>query len=178
VATPVDLLQGIPEVTNVPANETSVNAVAARGDNANVALRGLTAANTLVLMNGRRMPFHPFNTSSVNVNTLPMSGIQQVEVLRDGASAVYGSDAVAGVINFVTKKDPEGTEISLRYGVPEHGGGMNVQGGINFGRTFADGKGSWVTNVTGFNRDAIYLYERASSRSADKLAFARPPFSD
>src|SRR4051812_43557821 len=143
-ATPMDLLIGIPQVTNIPANETSTNAVAARGDNANVALRGLGAANTLVILNGRRMPFHPFNTSAVNVNTLPTAGLQQVEILRDGASAVYGSDAVAGVINYVTRKKPEGGELSVRFGVTEHGGGMDIQGSIINGYTFGKGKGTWL----------------------------------
>lgn len=175
--TPVDMLSAIPQITNIPANETSVNAVAARGDNANVALRGIGSQNTLVIMNGRRMPFHPFNTSSVNVNTLPTSGIGQVEVLRDGASAVYGSDAVAGVINYVMRKDLNGGEISARYGVTEHGGGMDGQVNISFGKPFANGKGRWVTNATAYNRDAIYLYERDYSATTDKIALARPPFN-
>lgn len=176
-ATPMDLLTAIPQITNIPANETSTNAVAARGDNANVALRGLGASNTLVVLNGRRTPFHPFNTSSVNVNTLPTFGLQQVEVLRDGASAIYGSDAVAGVVNYVTKKEPSGSEVSVRFGVTEHGGGMDGQLNIGYGTTFAGGKGSWLLNYTAYNRDAIYLSERESSRYNNKSAEARAPWN-
>ncbi len=176
-ATPMDMLAGIPQVTNIPNNETSTNAVAARGGNANVALRGLGAANTLVVLNGRRMPFHPFNTSAVNVNTLPSSGIQQIEVLRDGASSIYGSDAVAGVINYVTKKNPNGGEYSLRYGVTEHGGGMDGKFDASYGKSFANGKGTWLIGLSLYNRDAIYWREREYSAHANKSAQARPPFN-
>ncbi len=176
-ATPSDLLIAIPQITNLPNNETSTNAVASRGDNVNVSLRGLGAGTTLVLLNGRRMPVHPFETARVNVNTLPTFGVQQVEVLRDGASAIYGSDAVAGVVNYVTRKDPNGGEVALRYGQTEHGGGTDVRGSFGFGRTFAQEKGSFIFNVTAYNRDPIFLSQRDFSRSADKTALARPPFN-
>ncbi len=176
-ATPADLLAAIPEITNIPNNETSTNAVAARGDNANIALRGLGAGKTLVLLNGRRMPSHPFNTSSVNVNTLPTFGVQQVEVLRDGASAIYGSDAVAGVVNYVTRKDPRGEEVSLRFGVTEHGGGSDEQGNFGLGGVFGGGKGSLLFNFTAYNRDPIFLWQRASSRSSDQTTKARAPWN-
>ena len=176
-ATPMDLLAGIPQVTDIPNNETSTNAVAARGGNANVALRGLGAANTLVILNGRRTPFHPFNTSAVNVNTLPSFGIQQVEVLRDGASSIYGSDAVAGVINYVTKRKSVGAEYSVRYGVTEHGGGMDIKADFGYGMTFAKGKGSWLMGLSLYNRDAIYWKERDWSKNANKSTYARPPWN-
>ena len=176
-ATPYDLLIGIPEVTNIPSNESSLNAVAARGDNANVALRGLGAANTLVLLNGRRTPFHPFNTSSVNVNTLPVSGLSQIEVLRDGASAIYGSDAVAGVINYVTEKKPHGSSISQRFGMTQHGGGMDYQLNGSYGTTLAEGKGSWTMSYTGYNRAKIMLAQRAVSANTNRMAEARAPWN-
>lgn len=179
-ATPMDLLAGIPQITNIPSNETSTNAVAGRGGNANVALRGLGATNTLVILNGRRMPFHPHNSSnqsSVNVNTLPTFGISQIEVLRDGASAIYGSDAVAGVVNYVTKKNADGGSWEVRYGVTEHGGGMDIQGNLRFGKTFAEGKGTWITSLTAYNRDAIYLWERESSANTNRSDSARAPWN-
>jgi len=176
-ATPMDLLIGIPEVTNIPANETSTNAVAARGDNANVALRGLGTVNTLVLLNGRRMPAHPLTSSAVNVNTLPTFGLQQVEVLRDGASAIYGSDAVAGVINYVTDPKPHGAMISQRFGVTQHGGGMDEKLDIGFGKSFADGRGSMVFSYSGYARDEIGLWQRAFSANTNRLQYARAPWN-
>ena len=176
-ATSMDLLIGIPEITNIPANESSLNAVAARGDNANAALRGLGAANTLILLNGRRVPMEPFNTSSVNVNTLPTSGLQQIEVLRDGASAIYGSDAVAGVINYVTDKKPHGGSISQRFGATQHGGGKDYKLDINYGDTFADGKGSYVIQYSGYARQKIMYGQRDISRMTDHLSQARAPWN-
>lgn len=174
--TPVDLLQALPEVTNIPQNETSLGANSGRGGNANVALRGLGAANTLILLNGRRMPFFPISTSSVNVNTLPTFGLSQVEVLRDGASSIYGTDAIAGVINYVTNTETRGTQVSVRYGVTEHGGGMDIKGDIGYGTTFAEGKGTWLTNFSAYYRDKIWLVDREISKSNDRSNLARPPF--
>ena len=74
----------------------------------NANLRGLGANSTLVLLNGRRMAGHPFGSIggsvAVDLNSIPFAAIDRIEVLRDGASAVYGTDAVAGVINFLTRK--------------------------------------------------------------------------
>lgn len=177
--TPMDQLMGIPYITDFPENETSVNAVAGRGDNANPALRGLGAGNTLVILNGRRMPTQPFtagNISPVNVNVLP-SFAQQIEVLRDGASSIYGSDAVAGVINYVVRPRRDGGEVSVRFGMTEHGGGMDIQGRIGVAKKFADGKGIFVLGASLYNRDAIYLREREVSKSSDKTARQRPNFN-
>src|SRR5437660_1684928 len=90
-------------------------------------LRGLGASSTLVLLNGRRLANHAFGSiggfnaspSAVDLNSIPFSAIERVEVLRDGASAVYGTDAVGGVINFITRTDYRGAEIQAYYGRPQ-----------------------------------------------------------
>ncbi|MCF3651759.1 TonB-dependent receptor plug domain-containing protein [Synoicihabitans lomoniglobus] len=179
--TSMDLLAGIPQVTNFPKNETSVNSVASRGGNAAAALRGVGQSNTLVLLNGRRVPFNPVSSlspadSTVNINALPSVGLQQVEVLRDGASAIYGADAVAGVINYISDVNLYGGTATVRFGATEHGGGMSSQGTISYGTVFAGGKGRWVSTANIFNRDAIYLREREISASTERLDRARPPF--
>ena len=85
-----------------------------------ISLRGLGADATLVLVNGRRVQVSPFaesvTTSFVDINAIPVSAIERLEVLKDGASAVYGSDAVAGVVNVVLRKDFTGAEVSASYG--------------------------------------------------------------
>lgn len=85
-----------------------------------VSLRGLGADATLVLVNGRRVAISSFaegiTTNFVDINSIPVSAIERVEILKDGASAVYGSDAVAGVVNIVLRKDFTGSELSLGYG--------------------------------------------------------------
>ncbi|MDQ1155152.1 TonB-dependent receptor [Brevundimonas sp. SORGH_AS_0993] len=99
----------------------------ARGDVASANLRGLGSGNTLVLLDGRRMVMHPTSQQEngaipvqiVNLNAIPTSALRRVEVLRDGASALYGSDATAGVINFVIDRHYEGAQVTGRYGFSE-----------------------------------------------------------
>ncbi len=78
-------------------------------------LRGLGSPRTLVLIDGRRMPYGTVSNSAANINSIPAQMIERVEVLTGGASAVYGSDAVAGVVNFIMKKDFEGVEVTSQY---------------------------------------------------------------
>jgi iron complex outermembrane receptor protein len=123
-------------VVNLPENETRLGSSGARGDNANINLRNMGATATLILVNGRRMAVNPMTaglSQAVNVNQLPTRGIERIEVLRDGASSIYGSDAVGGVINYVLKRQFDGAEASVRFGAPEHGGGESVQGSFTFG---------------------------------------------
>jgi iron complex outermembrane receptor protein len=88
-------------------------------------LRGLGSQRTLVLLDGRRAAVNASSGSggAVDLNTIPLAAIERIEVLTDGASAVYGSDAVAGVINFILRKDYQGAEAAVYYGSPEHTGG-------------------------------------------------------
>jgi iron complex outermembrane receptor protein len=89
-----------------------------------VSLRGLGEDRTLVLVNGRRLsPFAGGNGAAVNINAIPLAAIERVEVLKDGASAVYGSDAIGGVVNFILKKDYQGLELGATYGQPTRSGG-------------------------------------------------------
>jgi outer membrane receptor protein involved in Fe transport len=104
----------------------------ARGDVASANLRGLGSGNTLVLLDGRRMVLHPTSQQEngtipvqiVNLNAIPSSALRRVEVLRDGASAIYGSDATAGVLNFVIDRGFDGAQVTARYGASE---GTNLE---------------------------------------------------
>ncbi len=86
-------------------------------------LRGLGSGNTLVLLNGRRIATHGLNGQSVDLNSIPLAAIQRVEVLKDGASAIYGTDAIGGVINFILRRDYQGVEVSAFMDKTEGGGG-------------------------------------------------------
>lgn len=176
-ATSVDLIVTIPQVTNIPSTESTTGSQGARGDNANVALRGLPATNSLILLNGRRVAPHGLSGDVVNINQLPTAGLDRIEVLRDGASSIYGSDAVAGVINYVTQPGFSGTELRFRYAVPEHGGGQEAGGTITNGRTFGAGRGRWVTTLNTVYRDSLFLRERDFSADADKSALAPAPWN-
>lgn len=177
---PAELLTSLPSVVNLPENETRLGSSGARGDNANINLRNLGATATLILIDGRRMAINPMTaglSQAVNVNQLPTRGIDRIEVLRDGASAVYGSDAVGGVINYVMRRDYHGTEVSLRYGLPEHGGGESTQAILSFGQHFAGGRGRLFGTIEALYRDAIFLTQRDFSRSADNSARPEAPWN-
>jgi iron complex outermembrane recepter protein len=119
------LPQFVPAVTQFnSAGQVDSNAVSTVGAST-VSLRGLGANRNLVLINGRRaMPINP--TMVVDTNTIPASAIERVEVISGGASAVYGADAVGGVVNFILKDDFEGAEVSIRFADTEHGGNQEV----------------------------------------------------
>lgn len=178
---PSELLTSLPSVVNLPENETRLGSSGARGDNANLNLRNMGATATLVLVNGRRMAINPFTaglSQAVNINHLPTQGIERIEVLRDGASSVYGSDAVGGVINYVLKRDFEGLETLLRYGHPEAGGGQSLQGAVTFGTRFSGERGRLFGTVEALYRDATLLTEREFSRSSLNVDRAPPPFNN
>jgi iron complex outermembrane recepter protein len=182
--TAVDLLTALPQVTNVPMNESSSGGANARGDNANINLRGIGTGNTLILLNGRRVEPHPMTSPdagqlafSVNVNQLPTQGLERVDLLRDGASSIYGSDAVAGVLNFITRRDFRGTALRTRIGLPEHGAGETYQGTLTHGREFGGGNARWLTTFDYLRRQPISYDERSLSKNPDHSAIAPPPFN-
>ena len=105
---------------------TNANSLGAGNQGAVYAnLRGLGDQRTLVLLDGKRMVNSPYTAEGVDLNSLPLALLDHVEVLADGASSIYGSDAIAGVINFITKKDFEGLTASIYGDQTERGGGQS-----------------------------------------------------
>ncbi|MBX7229682.1 MAG: TonB-dependent receptor [Burkholderiaceae bacterium] len=100
-----------------------------------ISLRGLSDERTLVLVNGRRLAaFAGGGGATVNVNAIPLAAIERIEVLKDGASGVYGSDAIAGVVNFILSRSFTGVEVSAGYGTPTaSGGGQNAKASVTAG---------------------------------------------
>jgi iron complex outermembrane receptor protein len=133
--------EGITTIEQVMANlsvsqtqTTSSQAVGASTGGASFAdLRGIGANKTLVLLNGRRLANNAYDSSAPDLNMIPFAALERVEVLRDGASALYGSDAVGGVINFITKKDFQGGVITAGIDSPQHPGGRGYNGNVAFG---------------------------------------------
>jgi iron complex outermembrane receptor protein len=107
------------------ASNSDVVSGAQRGTNglSSANLRGQGSASTLVLLNGRRVAAHGLQGSAVDVNQIPFAAIERVEVLKDGASAIYGTDAIGGVINFITRKDYQGLGVQGFVDATEAGGG-------------------------------------------------------
>jgi len=163
-----DLIRAIPqmgEITFNPSNNPQTSN-AARGDVNSINLRSLGVGNTLVLLNGRRLASHPVSQAGegnvpvlgYNSNSLPVAGIERLEILRDGAAAIYGSDAVAGVVNTVTRDDFDGLSLNARYGYAQgtHRNEWEVYGLA--GHNFAGGRGN-VTLMLDYTRRTAQLAE-------------------
>ena len=131
--------------TNV-ANTAAGGGQGGAGSVSAISLRGLGSARTLVLVNGRRAA--PVGGSTaIDISTIPVSAIERIEVLKDGASAIYGSDAVAGVVNFILRKDFTGAEVTLTAGTPTRDGGGN-ESKASFFAGFGDlGRDRYNVNV-------------------------------
>lgn len=179
-----DLLTSLSQVTGLPGNETATLGATARGDNATVSLRGIPSSNTLVLLNGRRLPPHPISQSeagvptlSTNVNQLPNRGLDRIDVLRDGASSIYGTDAVAGVVNYLTRRSFVGTELQLRYGRTKLGDGEEYRATLTHGFDFAGGKGHGIVTVDYYDRAAMFARDREFSVEADNSYRAPAPWN-
>lgn len=128
-------------------------------------LRGMGVSSTLVLLNGRRMAnfASPGDDAGVDLNSIPAAAIERVEVLLDGASALYGSDAIGGVINFITRRDYQGGEISIQGGV-SHEGGANKRGA-----SLAAGVGDLGRD--GFNLFGVFDLQKTSRLDATQRQF-------
>lgn len=127
----------------------------AQGD-AMINLRGLGAERTLVLVNGRRLAKSPTTGSTQNLNTLPLGAIERIEILSDGASAIYGSDAIGGVINVVLRKDFQGAEMMLggsSPSIPDEGGDRR-EGYVTFGTSTATT--SIIAGASWNDRDIVF----------------------
>ena len=128
------LLQTIGAMSSSGGNTVSTSSGAATGSISSVSLHGLTSLRTLVLLNGRRISPYGIgftgDSVSVDVNSIPLAAIERVEVLKDGASAIYGSDAIAGVVNFILREEFRGVELTGEYG-------KTTQGGASFKRASA-----------------------------------------
>jgi iron complex outermembrane receptor protein len=138
---------------------------------ASISLRGLGADATLVLVNGRRVAISSFaesvTTAFVDINSIPVSAIERVEVLKDGASAVYGSDAVAGVVNIILRKDFEGLELSGAFGNTTESG-YDEQ---NFSAVWGlGGESSNVTFIFDYFKNSTLTNSERGLDSADQSA--------
>jgi len=150
----------------------------------NANLRGLGANSTLVLLNGRRLANHPFGNiggnASVDLNSIPFAAIERIEVLRDGASAVYGTDAVGGVINFITRKDYKNGEVVLRYGDTQKRIGGTEKGAsisFGFGDLAADGYNVLLTGNVQRNSRLKAIDQAYYNRGVDEVPGSSPPSS-
>ncbi len=162
------LLNELPQI--IPGNTRTSNNSGGE-DFATVDLRGLGTTRTLVLVNGERVPASS-TTGVVDINTIPASLISRIEVVTGGASAVYGSDALAGVINFVLKDDYEGGEVNITYGSEmETGNAAEFEINGLVGGNFANGRGNMTAYASYYNRESVLQSEYDYSRLSAALCY-------
>lgn len=179
-----ELLRTIPQMGDVlfdSANNPQTSN-SARGDVNSVNLRSLGVGNTLVLLNGRRVVQHPTSQGtsdtgtvpvlSYNSNAIPVSGLERLEVLLDGAAAIYGADAVAGVVNTVLRDNIDGLTFSTRYGGAEGTQMRDFETNLYAGKNFDRGNVSVFANYA--SRSALWASDQDFTRSDNIL----PLFAD
>lgn len=151
------------QVENSLGSFTPTSGTGAAQGAAQVNLRGLGAGRTLVLIDGRRMPNDPaFGGASQNINNIPMALVERIEILRGGASAIYGSDAIGGVINIISRQNYNGMQLSGQLDFPD--------GGVGDARTAAlvgglsNDKGNLYFALEHYDKDIIYSRDRDGVR--------------
>jgi iron complex outermembrane receptor protein len=174
ILTSEDLVKsGFTTVADVLSNITSNGAGALAqgfagafaGGASGVALRGLTVGATLVLIDGHRMAPFPIGDDAqrqfVDISSIPFDMVDRIEVLKDGASSMYGSDAIAGVVNVILKKTFNGTTVSAEGGTTQHGGGKNVHMTLTHGMGDLNNDGYNVFGSVEYRKsDAIKVSDR------------------
>jgi outer membrane receptor protein involved in Fe transport len=161
-----DALQQNPAV-GVPGQSRTTNGASTNPGLATVNLRNLGADRTLVLIDGRRSVAGVPGTAQVDLSMIPTPFIERVDVLTGGASAVYGSDAVAGVVNFIYKKKFEGLQLNLQSGISERGDDRQIVGNVTYGANFAGDRGN-VMLYGGYVNEGVV---RNNSRDFSRLDY-------
>lgn len=163
-----ELMNSVAALSSMNAVVNATGAGSSTAGRSSVSLRGLSGGRTLVLVNGRRIAggLSGGASTAVNVNNIPLAAIERVEVLKDGASSIYGSDALAGVVNFILSKNFRGVDIGIGGGKPTRdGGGGNERASVVGG--FGD------INRDGYNLTASISVEKERALFAKDREFAK-----
>jgi len=170
ISSAFDILTRIPSAGSGSFTEAGNEADGTSPGTAGIGLRGLPANATLVLLNGRRLANAPMamdiTVNFADLNTIPVSAIDRVEILKDGASAVYGTDAIAGVVNIITRRPEDGMTVGADYGISGQSDAEEYRVYANWGA-----QGERASILTGFeftDRDTLMMSDRSFSASADK----------
>jgi len=156
-----DLIAILPSMQGMITSSASING--GGGGVQSASIHSIGTDYTLVLLNGKRMA--PYGTgSAVNLASIPLAAVEKVEILTDGASTLYGSDAIAGVVNFILKKNQTDLNIDLTYNRPQHKGGQSANVSIT--------KGFGDLQQDGFNVMLAYSHDQAKALNADQREFA------
>ena len=163
-----DTLNDLPQLRSTYSQQNSTRFLGTRGLSL-LDLRGLGTQRTLVLVNGRRHVGGDVlnNAVSPDVNTIPTDLIERVDITTGGSSSVYGSDAIAGVVNFVLKQDYDGVQVRGQGGVSKYGDAGNQYLSVLAGKNFADGRGNIAVNLEYAKSDAYFGSGRPNMKQND-----------
>ncbi len=165
-----DLLRSMASMSSFNDELTS-NSPSATGT-ASAGFRGLGGDQTVVLLNGRRLANYGFDGAFVNLNTIPLGAIERVEVLKDGAAAIYGADAIGGVINFITRRDFSGFEATAGFGQSSRGDSTEKSVTLTAGYGNYEQQGfNILANLNYSKRDRLMNLDRERTRTADYRRF-------
>ena len=161
-----DFLQSLPEQGNAPNFQLNNGGATYGADGSTrVNLRNLGVTRTLVLINGRRVvPAGLGASSAVDLNSIPTAAVERIEVLKDGASAIYGSDAIAGVVNIITRKNLNGTELNAQYGSTTNSDAQTFDASLATGRSGDFGNFTFTAGY--FQQGDSWLRDRDFSKNA------------
>lgn len=155
-----DALNDLPSLRSTFSQSNSTRFIGTAGLNL-LDLRGLGTNRTLVLVNGRRhITAQPGVPTSVDVNTIPNALVERIDITTGGNSAVYGADAVAGVVNFILKRDFEGLEGQIQGGIADGGHRSTIFASLTAGKNFADGRGNIAISGEYSRQEAVYFTDR------------------
>jgi outer membrane receptor protein involved in Fe transport len=165
-----DALNDLPALRSTLGQSNSTQFLGTAGLNL-LDLRGLGPQRTLVLVNGRRhVPGDVlFNANSPDVNTIPTDLIERVDVVTGGNSAIYGSDAIAGVVNFVLKRDYDGVQLRGQAGISKYGDAGAYYGSVLAGKNFSDGRGNVTVNFEYARQNDYYGSQRPNLRQTNSF---------
>ena len=155
-----DLLLKNPTLGTPGISRTNSNFSTASAGVATIDLRNLGSARTLVLVNGRRFVSGVPGSSAVDLNAIPTEFIERVDLLTGGASSAYGSDAVAGVVNIIYKRNFEGLAVNVRTGQSEKNDDKTTTAGLTFGVNAPDGRGNVMAHLGYSKQGAVYSSRR------------------
>ena len=177
--TPLELMERVPVLGSLSVYENQ-DGGRVRGSASSIDLRGLGGQHTLMLLNGRRLPAYGLAFGGLtfsNINNLPLAAVERVEILADGASATYGADATAGVVNFITKRNADERRLGFRYGNTTDGAAAEYRATFTYGQRFKGKPGGFLLVADAFNRATLMARDRSFAVLGDLSPRVPAPFN-
>ena len=156
----------------LPINFAAIEDFSGANGQTSFDIRGIGPGATLTLVNGQRVAVPWGYASTVDVNAIPVSAIDRIEILKDGASAIYGADAIAGVVNIILRTEYDGVEVGAGYGVSEHGDADEFLFDLVSGKEFE--RGGFMFSLSYFDRELVPSSARDWSSEMDYTDLGGP----